>query len=1506
MSRLALPPEIPAKLARNTLYDVLCVGDSFGVDWTVFEAGISDQAKEAQARALEDGVQFSPNSKDVLRKTELAERKRKLAAARTLNLEGAPGPSVQFSIDSVLSRLRLAEDADVRAMHAALNMTEENFDTPSKPKPGRDADARRLFAAQRLRLLMGAVPRHLAKGEWRTIGLLAGPEEFYFNRMAEAAPHLLWLLVLSSDPAYTPERLAKGIMGVEARCIMRNSRAFITRHESSAVWGERPDTGVLTDAYAIRIVLEAACRTCRDRHGRQGICAFDLVPEFEVPGVTIGDRVQVIRRCSMPDSHGRPMIHGAVKFITEFAHTETVQLVMSPPPTFSPGRGTRICGAVKYVVPRRTLALTFFVPVFDKAAAAAAAAASRPRPMLAAAESSDSDSDSEAEREAEAAAAARALDFTEEELERARSLPRAGQAMAAAFQAAIGEATASASGARAGGSKITAEGLARAMRVAQAQAQAKGKGKGKAAYIDLRFEEEEAGAPAARRDLGEEMEAAAPQPTEEELEAERAMEEEAALAAAADAKASRELEVAEEYAMELEREREREGEPDAELAATVEAGAGDTFEPEPPVDEFYPLPPSPSLDGAPPPPIEEFSDDEPGDAGPRPPSSPPPPARPLPSALAALAAPAALRPGYPLARPIPSPPRGTPVATPASSLGHMPLRPSGPRAGRLSRRAQQRRERERQLLRDQRAEAEADHDDGQASESDGEPPRATRLELARAELAAQPREAPEIDMSKYDDVTTYSKDNKSKKEAAIQDALRLFVKNNRIVRQRPYGPNSPPTFYVELPNLFVYDKVSANRHAGRGTMKEVIQLLAMTFHKTYESNPAPSTRGRLPEMPVIPGFAFACDTHFVVRAPQDSTGSACVLVMTHEEARERYAGYMNTCYIQGRLPAGIEEATETCDWPTVYGMLHPFMPNVVKHLADNGYVTADEFGYAAAVLYAFNLVGPWNFCDKPVFDREPRAEMEPPSEGAMLQYCGIIKGQSGTGKSMVTQIMTECLPPSRVCVYRPSKGSAFSEHGGEEAICMVMAEGLDPRACSEEELKMRSGDAYSRNFKNVRGDDVRTKATRKVLVIVCNSFPQLENRMLEFFARVVLIPLDHKPAKKRTYLHSDIRENELPALMVAAFTFAWKIIHALSDGKASCIQAFEPAWLRAQRLGFWQETTKCPLTRFIVTHCAVDPTTYVAAPNTEGWMTSVAGIVEYIARTEGPDTSAAVGADIENGRLDETLAGFGSSCRLYSYKLGGIWQTYIRGIVPKAPLSLGESQPALEAIAIPVAQFKDPVADVGPFLVQPHTKGKGKRTRNSAPAFLPPQPPATAPQQRPGQQRIDEMLPRQGTPTNGGAGPSGYGSSASSASADGPSPVPGPSAVLSAIQGFGAQQEAERQALAARQAREAEERRQGLWARRMQETAAFRAELEAGFRAKRMSAAEAVESWRAFEDGTVELAKGLGYSYRRAPVPTSYARRAAREASRAEIDAAEEQAAREEAEDNARFRHLHH
>eukprot|EP00741_Cyanophora_paradoxa_P024786 tig00000310_g23929.t1 len=353
-----------------------------------------------------------------------------------------------------------------------------------------------------------------------------------------------------------------------------------------------------------------------------------------------------------------------------------------------------------------------------------------------------------------------------------------------------------------------------------------------------------------------------------------------------------------------------------------------------------------------------------------------------------------------------------------------------------------------------------------------------------------------------------------------------------------------------------------------------------------------------------------------------------------------------------------------------------------------------------------------------------------------------------------------------------------------------------------------------------------------------------------------------------------------------------------------------------------------PLTRFIITHCVVDPTTFLVGSETEGWMTSVAGIVEYIARTEGPDTSAAVGADIENGRLDETLAGFGSWCRPYSYKLGGVWQTYIRGIVPKAPLSLGESQPALEAIAIPVAQFKDPAPDVGPFLVKPHTKGKGKRTRNSAPAFLPPQPPPRPPAApRPAAHRRDAAAPGPAprTPRLPSRTPlprplliQGQGTRRTAARARAatgarpprerrrPQPPPGPGAVLTAIQGFGAQQEAERRALAARQAREAEERRQALWAQRLQATIAFRAELDSGFRAGQIAGAEASERWRAFEAESAGLAKGLGYSYRRVPVLKDYASAAAREASRAEIDAAEEQAAREEAEDNARFRHLHH
>eukprot|EP00741_Cyanophora_paradoxa_P024170 tig00021742_g23342.t2 len=84
-------------------------------------------------------------------------------------------------------------------------------------------------------------------------------------------------------------------------------------------------------------------------------------------------------------------------------------------------------------------------------------------------------------------------------------------------------------------------------------------------------------------------------------------------------------------------------------------------------------------------------------------------------------------------------------------------------------------------------------------------------------------------------------------------------------------------------------------------------------------------------------------------------------------------------------------------------------------------------------------------------------------------------------------------------------------------------------------------------------------------------------------------------------------------------------------------------------------------------------------------MTSVAGIVEYIARTEGPDTSP------PSAPTSRTAG----------------WTRPSPASAP-GPLSLGESQPALEAIAIPVAQFKDP--------------------------------------QRPGQQRIDEMLPRQVRP----------------------------------------------------------------------------------------------------------------------------------------------------------------
>eukprot|EP00741_Cyanophora_paradoxa_P019874 tig00000217_g19182.t1 len=390
------------------------------------------------------------------------------------------------------------------------------------------------------------------------------------------------------------------------------------------------------------------------------------------------------------------------------------------------------------------------------------------------------------------------------------------------------------------------------------------------------------------------------------------------------------------------------------------------------------------------------------------------------------------------------------------------------------------------------------------------------------------------------------------------------------------------------------------------------------------------------------------------------------------------------------------------------------------------------------------------------------------------------------------------------------------------------------------------------------------------------------------------------------------------------------VARAAGGRQASCIQSFEPVWLRAKRLAFWQETASCTLTRFVITHCVVDPTTYLVGSETEGGMTSVAGICEYISRTEGPDAAAAVAADVENGELDETIAAFGPGAASSPTGPAASGRP-TSAASSQGPLSLGESQPALQAI-----QFFEPAdPENGPFPVKASIRGRGKRTRNSAPpSSRPRRPPPRTASSTPASSTPASSAStrccraRAGYPANGGAGPSGYGSSAPSDGA-GPSPVPfsladrspsrrlrrrsrpdafipGPGAILSAIMGFGAQQGAERRALAARQAREAEARRQGLWAQRLQEATAFRAELEAGFRAERMSAAEASERWRAFEAESAGLAKGLGYSYRRVPVLKDYASAAAREASRAEIDAAEEQAAREEAEDNARFRHLHH
>eukprot|EP00741_Cyanophora_paradoxa_P016761 tig00020936_g16188.t1 len=121
------------------------------------------------------------------------------------------------------------------------------------------------------------------------------------------------------------------------------------------------------------------------------------------------------------------------------------------------------------------------------------------------------------------------------------------------------------------------------------------------------------------------------------------------------------------------------------------------------------------------------------------------------------------------------------------------------------------------------------------------------------------------------------------------------------------------------------------------------------------------------------------------------------------------------------------------------------------------------------------------------------------------------------------------------------------------------------------------------------------------------------------------------------------------------------------------------------------------------------------------------------------------------------------------------------------------------------------------------------------------------------------MLPRQPVPRRRSPAPV-------------PAPTRAPARVLSAIQGFGAQQEAERQALAARQAREAEERRQALGP------------------SASSAPSPSAPSWR--RDSAPA----------RSP---SYARRATLEASRRRSTRRRTGGARG-GRDNARFRHLHH
>eukprot|EP00741_Cyanophora_paradoxa_P021944 tig00021428_g21181.t1 len=307
-----------------------------------------------------------------------------------------------------------------------------------------------------------------------------------------------------------------------------------------------------------------------------------------------------------------------------------------------------------------------------------------------------------------------------------------------------------------------------------------------------------------------------------------------------------------------------------------------------------------------------------------------------------------------------------------------------------------------------------------------------------------------------------------------------------------------------------------------------------------------------------------------------------------------------------------------------------------------------------------------------------------------------------------------------------------------------------------------------------------------------------------------------------------------------------------------------------------------PLTRFIITHCVVDPTTYLVARD-GGRMTSVAGICEYISRTEGPDASAAVAADSRTaaGRDHRRLR---PQCRLFSYKPAASGDLHPRHR-PQGPLSLGASQPALQAI-----QFFEPADPETALPVKPRT-GQGKRARNSAPpssrpAPSSPPPPSSTPASSASTRCCRARARRSPAAASAAARDGGAAQRLRQLGSRSPRlararlgrlqqrrPSPSlllataarpalrravpPGAVLSAIQGFGAQQEAERQALAARQAREAEERRQALWAQRLQRTLAFRAELEAGFRARQISGAEASETWRAFEAETAGLAKTL-------------------------------------------------